>query len=407
MEPCNLPWPERFRPRRAEDLVGNQEAVRQLRRWLESWVHGIPKRRAMLLVGPPGVGKTSAVGALANDLDAELVEFNASDKRNKAAIESGVWMAATQETIDGRMRIVLMDEIDGLSGTGDRGGIGAIVEVVEQTVHPMVLTANNADSSRMKDLLKVCESVEFRKASTEEAQTMLSRICEEIGVDLDSETLEVLAERADGDLRAAVSDLEMLTAGRLGQRAEGLPQRDVQRRLQESLGRLFMSVDSASVKRVSDEIDADQDELLLWLEENASLHLLAPDELERGFESLSLADVALGRIMRKQDWKLLAYAYDFMLFGLVASRTTTPYRDVVYTEPSWPLMIWKGNRMREREPLVVSRLSEIAQVAENRAVRMQTDVIDEIVAGKPELKSAFADWLQVEKSAIGSRRTSR
>lgn len=63
--------------------------------------------------------------------------------------------------------------------------------------------------------------------------------------------------------------------------------------------------------------------------------------------------------------------------------------------------------MREREPLVVSRLSELAQVAENRAVRTQIDVIDEIVTGRPELKSAFAEWLHVERSSIGGRRTSR
>jgi replication factor C large subunit len=131
----SLPWPEKHRPRKLDGLVGNHETIRTLKSWVESWISRIPSKRAALLVGPPGTGKTASVGALASDLDMELVEFNSSDKRNKDSIETLVWRAASQQTLDGRPRLILLDEVDGLSGTSDRGGVGAILKVIKDAVH--------------------------------------------------------------------------------------------------------------------------------------------------------------------------------------------------------------------------------------------------------------------------------
>ncbi|MHA2079568.1 MAG: AAA family ATPase, partial [Candidatus Thorarchaeota archaeon] len=109
MSDDGLPWPEKHRPRKLDGLVGNRETIRTLKSWVESWISRIPSKRAALLVGPPGTGKTASVGALANDLDMELVEFNSSDKRNKDSIETLVWRAASQQTLDGRPRLILLD----------------------------------------------------------------------------------------------------------------------------------------------------------------------------------------------------------------------------------------------------------------------------------------------------------
>ena len=151
----SLPWPEKHRPRKLDGLVRNREAISALKNWVESWISRIPGKRAALLIGPPGTGKTASVGALANYLDMELVEFNSSDKRNKDSIETLVWRAASQQTLDGRHRLILLDEVDGLSGTSDRGGVGAILKVISDSVHPIVMTANDPNSPRLKDLMKV------------------------------------------------------------------------------------------------------------------------------------------------------------------------------------------------------------------------------------------------------------
>jgi replication factor C large subunit len=131
MKEDDLPWPELHRPTSRNQLVGNMESIEQLIQWLKRWKGSIPRNKAALLVGPPGTGKTATVGAISHDMDMELVEFNASDKRNKGAIETLVWRAATQQTLDGRMRVILLDEVDGLSGTSDRGEVQAIMIILE------------------------------------------------------------------------------------------------------------------------------------------------------------------------------------------------------------------------------------------------------------------------------------
>ena len=151
----SLPWPEKHRPRSLDQIVGNLDTIITMKAWILSWKTRIPNKRAILLIGPPGTGKTATIGALANDLDMELVEFNSSDKRNKDSIETLVWRAASQQTLDGRARIILLDEVDGLSGTSDRGGVGAIIKVIKDSVHPILMTANDPNSPRLKDLFKI------------------------------------------------------------------------------------------------------------------------------------------------------------------------------------------------------------------------------------------------------------
>ena len=141
----DLPWPEKHRPRSTDQIVGNSEQISAMRTWVLSWKNRLPDKRAILLIGPPGTGKTATIGALAMDLDMEIVEFNSSDKRNKGSIETLVWRAASQQTLDGRPRIILLDEVDGLSGTSDRGGVGAIIKVIKNSVHPILMTANDPD----------------------------------------------------------------------------------------------------------------------------------------------------------------------------------------------------------------------------------------------------------------------
>jgi len=111
----NQPWTHRFRPMCQADVVGNERALSQLRTWVRSWEKGIPKERAAFLHGPPGVGKTSCVVALANDLDLDLLEVNASDFRTKKRLEGLVGRASFQTlTITGKRRMILFDELEGV-----------------------------------------------------------------------------------------------------------------------------------------------------------------------------------------------------------------------------------------------------------------------------------------------------
>jgi len=119
-----LPLAERLRPTRLADLVGNSRARSELRAWADRWQQGTPpSRRAVILSGPPGVGKTTAAVALASDLGWTLVEMNASDARNQSAIERVAGRASVSQTLDGARApggpgraLILLDEADCLTG---------------------------------------------------------------------------------------------------------------------------------------------------------------------------------------------------------------------------------------------------------------------------------------------------
>ena len=397
----SLPWPEKHRPKQMHLLVGNQEILSSLKSWVESWKGGIPQKRAALLIGPPGTGKTAVVGALSHDLDLELVEFNSSDKRNKGSIETLVWRAASQDTLDGRGRIVLLDEVDGLSGTSDRGGVGAILKVLNDSVHPVIMTANNPDSPRLKDLLRErrIQVFHFEPVSDEDIVTVLGRICKQNKVNISEDALSQLAEAASGDLRAAIADLEShVKSGTIDEIVE--TSRDIRRGKHETIGRFFMSLDPEMARSVLSESELDHDSLMLWIEENIHRHLLQPHELERGLDALSMADLALGRIMRAQNWKLLAYMYDFLAEGVAMSRTETPFRKIEYADPKWPLLVWKGNQAREKQSSMLSSISNLANVSSRRARRTHLDTIYKIIQERPETFPSFAEWLGVDKKTL-------
>jgi replication factor C large subunit len=396
----SLPWPERYRPRKLDEMVGNPETIRGLKDWIQSWLLKIPSKRAALLIGPPGTGKTASVGALANDLDMELVEFNSSDKRNKDSIETLVWRAVSQQTLDGRSRIILLDEVDGLSGTSDRGGVGAILKVIKDAVHPIVMTANDPDSPRLKDLMKECQVFNFEFIKTDDMEKILKRILSDNKLEVSSELLDEIIEGSGGDLRAAISDLEFQVRSGLTSVVVEPVIRDSKRGTEETLRHLFASSDSKIARRALSESELNYDSMVLWLEENLHLHLLTPEELDEGFEQLSLADLTLGRIMINQNWKLLAYFYDFLSMGVAMSRSETPFRRVKYSQPSWPLLVWQGNRKQDKQSEILESLAMLTGVSKRRVRLTHLDAIFEIIKIDPKSLKNFAAWLNVENSSL-------
>ena len=92
-------WTERHRPSSESNLEGNESQRKKIREWLDDWKKGVPKKRAILLIGPPGVGKTSVARAVAQDMGWNVIELNASDDRNAAAIRKAATQGATPLTI--------------------------------------------------------------------------------------------------------------------------------------------------------------------------------------------------------------------------------------------------------------------------------------------------------------------
>uniref|UniRef100_A0A7J3X5S9 Replication factor C large subunit n=1 Tax=Thermofilum pendens TaxID=2269 RepID=A0A7J3X5S9_THEPE len=353
MSARELPWTEKYRPRRILDVAGNEEAKKKYVAWVNSWVRGKPTKKAALLYGPPGCGKTSIVFATAQEFNWELIELNASDVRSKEAIEARVFSSSRTGSVAGYSgKIILLDEVDGISPREDAGGLQAILELIERSAYPVVLTANDPWDPKLRPLRDVCELIEFRKLGKRDVVRVLESICAKEGITCDKEVLSAIAENAKGDLRAAINDLQTLAAGRksisladlqvLGERAE-----------QESMFEVVRTVLTArtpeqalSVTRLP---SLDYEMLLQWLSENV-IYQYEPSlqAIADAYDALSWADVMLSRMKREQQWALLSYALELMTAGVASARQRPPFKFVKYSFPEKLRLLSRVKEQREK-----------------------------------------------------------
>jgi replication factor C large subunit len=265
------------------------------------------------------------------------------------------------------------------------------------------MTANDPNSPRLKDLMKVCQVFNFGLIENDDMEIVLKHIISENDVEVSSEALDEIIEGSGGDLRAAISDLESQVRSGLASLVVTPAFRDSKRGIEETLRHLFASADSKVARRTLSETELNHDSLILWLEENLHLHLMTTKELDEGFEQLSRADMTLGRIMRDQNWKLLAYFYDFLSIGVAMSRSETPFRRVKYSRPTWPLLVWQGSRKRDKQAEVLTSLSVVTGVSKRRVRQTHLDTIREIIRINPKSLNDFAIWLNVEKSSLAQK----
>ncbi|MBR9703691.1 AAA family ATPase, partial [Candidatus Woesearchaeota archaeon] len=196
-------WVVAHSPLCRKDIVGHEHELGLLEDYLKG-----KTTRPILLGGPTGGGKTTMVVALATEMDFEVVEVNASDTRNKGAIEQVVGNALKQQSLFMRQRLVLVDEVDSVSGRSDRGAIPSLVRLIKETKTHMIFTANDAMSDKLKALRKVCMVVQLNPLEHEHVVKHLSRVSKKEKTSLSAETLSAIGRRSGGDLRAAVNDLQ-------------------------------------------------------------------------------------------------------------------------------------------------------------------------------------------------------
>jgi len=327
MNDGSQPWTSRFRPRTLGDLADNERAIGQLLSWVRSWEQGIPERRAAFLYGPPGVGKTSSVVAVANDLDFDLLEVNASDYRTGRRLDSLLGRATMQSlTVLGRRRMILLDELEGVSGRDDQGGISAITRIIKETRSPVVLVATSAYEGweeKFRPLRRISLLIEYGPVPFADVLERLTAIAREVGVSVDEEALELISERSRGDVRSAINDLEAVARGgahvSIGD-VEWLGERDRQEYTPDALMRMFSSKTLREARQVLASAYIKHEDLFEWIYENLPLVLDDPRDLAEGLDALALADIHQGRARRTQAYRLLKYMFNDMTGGVALSR---------------------------------------------------------------------------------------
>ncbi len=347
-----LPWIIKYRPKRISEVVDQEEAKAKFVEWLRKWPN-VPKRAA-LLYGPPGCGKTSLVEAAANEFGYEVIEMNASDFRRKSDIERIAKRAATTSSLFGSSKkLILLDEVDGIAGREDLGGLEAILQLIKISPSPIVMTANDPWDQRLKPLRDVSELIQFKRLPKHEVVKVLRMICQKEGLVCEEAALEYIAERSEGDLRSAINDLQAVGEGygkvTLSLVKELVKPRDREHDPFETLRNIFSAKYAWQAKMALSQSQLDYDQAKLWLLENIPLQYTDPEDRARALDALSKADVYLGRIIKTGDWGLLAYAIDLMTAGVALAARNNPrdkYRWVKYSFPQRLVLLSRTKEQR-------------------------------------------------------------
>lgn len=313
-------WTEKYRPTTLADVRGNNKSVKQLREWAQDWESG-EDREPALVHGEPGVGKTSAVHALANDMGWTVVEMNASDARTADAVEEVAGEATRSAGLGTGRTLVVMDEADNLHGNADRGGSGAVTEMVKEASQPVVLIANDP-YEMSRTLRNACREIEFRNVSSRSIVPVLRDICREEGIEFEKEALKAIADANSGDLRGAVHDLQAVAEGRdrlTVKDVSATGARDTTEDVFEFLDTVFKGDDLSGALRDARDVDESPDDLIHWIDENMP-KVYEKEELADGYYRLSRADVFLGRTRATQNYSLWRYANDNMVGVQTARR---------------------------------------------------------------------------------------
>ena len=354
-------WTVKYKPRRLAEYVDSGEAVQQLVKRLLSWRKDKSKKAAFLY-GPSGVGKTASVEAIVMENGFTLVEMNASDWRTKEALERIAAITSSQSTLYGvERRVIVLDELEGISESEERGGISAIISLVEETDNPLVLIADNAWSTQFASLREHCLLIQFKHVPVRSIAAHLGKICEKEVVKADDDALRLIAERAKGDLRSAVTDLQALAQGRRSLNysdVEWLSARDRQEAIFDVLKLVFNARSFSDARRAADLADVDYEMLFEWIYENLPYQLTDKQDLYNGLEALAKADVYFRRIKAYQDWSLLKYALDIMTGGVATARDKSYPKWVPFKFPERIRMMARTRGERQRRLAIGMQLKE-------------------------------------------------
>lgn len=360
------PWIVKYRPKHIDEVVDQDHAKKEILEWLNNWPN--VDKKALLLYGPAGTGKTSLIEAIANDLGYELIELNASDNRRKEDIDRIVVKAiTTRSLISSSKKIILLDEIDGIATKEDAGGVEAVIKLIESTSIPIIAIANDPWDQKLRPLRELCKLIQFKKLTKTNMREHLFKICSNEGIECDKEAIEYIIDRSEGDLRAAINDLEAVSIGKtritLNDVKILLRPRDKEHDPFETLRTLFSANYVWQAKSVLNQSQIDHEQLKLWLEENIPNQFQNIEDIVRAYDALSRADIYLGRIIRSGDWDLLTYAIELMTAGVSFAAKVSPrdkYRWVKYSFPQRLILMNKAKEVRstleDLSKLIASRL---------------------------------------------------
>lgn len=307
-------WVDRHRPESFSDIQGNNSTVDEIKQWARDWS---PGDEPQLLVGPPGTGKTSTVEVVANSLDLEVEEINASSARTTDDLHS---MASSIKSTnaEGERRLILVDEVDSWHHGPQKR---VLYDALDKPENPVMLTAN--EEYEVPDGIKSRANLHEFKLGVRSRKAKIKKVADAEDVDLEDHEIDSLAERPD--LRSAINDLQMIAEQ---DAAPGADEREWEDSEWDILDQVLTGTPDIGSMSPADAV--------MWLDECVSAEYRGL-EMSMAYEALSLADLSLARSRHTNDYSYWRHARS-LCEEVARIRQTEPYYgdEVGYDVKSFP-----------------------------------------------------------------------
>lgn len=323
-------WSEKYRPQSFADMVGNEEARTAFVEWFAKWKKGT---KPLLLVGPPGIGKTTLANLASKQFGYDMIGLNASDIRNKQRIQEMLSPVLGNLSIFGK-QMIFVDEVDGIHGRSDFGGVEGLIKILKEPTVPIILAANSETSDKMKGIKKVVKTIHLKPLPPRLLQLYLQKILKNENAKLGLGSIIKIIINSRGDLRSMINSTQALVTGfepSTGMSFENL-------NVEDGINAFFKANSKDEARIVLYSLRIDPREKINAFYSSVITSNISQIEMEKMLQVLSEADLLYGRIMKTQEWRLLRYL-DNILLKLYQKDTSIRYTKY---NLSWPLL----NRLR-------------------------------------------------------------
>ena len=392
-------WTDKYRPQELSEVVGNKKEIEIIRNWVNAWKSNDPQI-PLLLVGPPGIGKTTLAQIISKEFS-ESIELNASDKRSHDIIRNTIGESSSSRSLFGdEYKLIILDEVDGIHGSNDRGGVKAIGEIIKSSKHPMILIANDFYSKKIQSIKTKCQVIKMKKSRWNSISKLLREIAIKEGVDTNPQALKEIAVKSQGDVRSAINTLQALSSKNSKLEVddiENMKTKDTRSDIFNAISGVLKSKTPAHVKEAM-WIEEDPTLVMEYIAENIPREYKKKEEIKKAYDYISKADIFFGRTLSSRNYGYWKYASDFMGIGVSNSKHETYKKFTKIQTPTIFSLMSRNRGKRNLRDGIAEKMSVKLHISHAIAISMFPYL--EIMFKNDELAWEISDYLELEDTEI-------